>query len=101
MALTNRELKWEKDREDDNEYLYYELLDRRDELYYAIYNEFVSAYKYYQYRLNRLLYKQYNCYLDYKLLYILTLPSGIIDIIFKYVYLWISNSLSIPSLITI
>ena len=95
MALTNRELKWEKEHEADYEYLYYELLDRRDELYYAIYNEFVSAYKYYQYRLNILLHKQYNCYLDYKLLYILTLPPDIIDIIFRYVYLWVSRSFSI------
>lgn len=91
MALTRRELKWVRDQEDDNEYLYYDLLERRDELYYGIYNEFVLAYNYFQYRLNTLFYKQYNCYLDYKLLYILTLPSEIIEIIFKHVYIWINS----------
>ena len=81
-----RELKWEQDRIDDLEYEQQQILDNIDDLYYNIYNEFVYAYDYYYFKLEDLLYNNYDCRIDYKLLHILNLPNDIIDKILYYVY---------------
>ena len=92
--ISNRELKWEKDRLDDLEYEEQLRLDNIeyekqeiDKLYYNIYYEFVYAYNYYYSKLDDLLYKNYDCRIDYKLLHIINLPNDIVDRILYYVYI--------------
>jgi len=81
-----RELKWEQDRLDDLEYEYELKKENLYFMYQDILYEFNLAYNYYKKTLKKLLYKEYNCYIDYKLLYILNLPSDIQDKICYFIY---------------
>ena len=86
MECSARELKWEEDRRADDEFYYLYLLETRDKLYNNIIFEFKLADYLYKLNLHTILWKEYNCFIDYKLFHILNLPNDIKLKIFEYVF---------------
>ena len=91
MSISNRELKWEKQQIEEMEWIYEWKEEQIWLLYENIIYEFKLAEKYYRKNLHKLLYKTYDCRIDYKLLYILNLPKEIQENICKYIYIWCKN----------